>query len=98
MTFVENLANWARPRRRAILSGASPVILVWVLFGVVTQLWILVAFAFLGMLFGAGLTAVFVGRPELWNDEARRWRFLAWFVGIGTLVVVAVVAVVFSVT
>lgn len=93
----ERLRDWVGPRKWAIVLGLAPVLLATITFGVVTGDWAAVWFGFLWLGLGGSLVVIFIVNPTLWEPQ-NRWRFLALWVGVGTLVMAAIVAAVFLLT
>ena len=93
----QRLREWVRPRKWSVAFGLAPVLLATIVFEVVTGNWVAVSSGLLALCIGASLVAIFIVNPTLWEPE-NRWRFLALWIGVGTLAIAAIVAAIFLLT
>jgi hypothetical protein len=96
-TATQRLKAWAGPRKWAIVGGVTPLLLALLVLGLATDDWVLVSGGMLGLALGGSLVVIFIVNPVLWEPE-NRWKFLGLWVAIVTLMVVAVVVLVFLLT
>ena len=93
----DRLRLWVKARGWAMVGGLTPVIAGLVVLGAITGDWAAVSGGLLGVAVSGSLVATFIAYPTLWEPE-HRWKFLALWIAIGTLIIAVIVILVFLLT